>query len=153
MHICYTFTWVVWWILSGLMSISTSPFNVNSYYPIARGRVDGLLWTRSTSINITSVITRGIVAGQNWPPSTTSAIARGRVSGLLRPMPTTFTTSKITWVIMAGIKRPMPTIFLTWIHSDTFFFRTFISALNTELLITAGITIPISYTSITPHRE
>ena len=107
-----TFTFVIGVIVSGLRSIPNYPLNNNYYSPIARGRVTGLLWSRFTSINISTVITRGIVSGQTWPRSTTFAITWGRNSGLLRPMPMTFTTSTINWRQVAGLKRTMSKTFL-----------------------------------------
>ena len=87
-------------IVSGLRPISTSQFNNNSSSLVVRGRVDGLLWTRSTSINISSAITRVKVAGQTWPTYTTSVISWGIVDDIKIPISTEFKTSDITWGII-----------------------------------------------------
>ena len=60
---------------------------------IAGGIGAGILWPISTPINISSAITRRIVADQTLPMFMISAINWDRVAGLLRPMSTTFTTS------------------------------------------------------------
>ena len=78
--------------------------------------MDGILWPISTSINISSTITRGKVAGQAWPMSTTSKITWGRVAGLLRHMSINSITSMSNWVIGGGLKRPMSTALLSWRH-------------------------------------
>ena len=140
-------------ILAGLRPISTSPFSINSCSPISRGRLDGILWSRYTSINISSEITRGIVSGKTWLISTTYAIYLVRVAGLLMPISTSFTTSTINWGIVAGIKRPMSTTSLYLINFHTLFFRTFITAITTEVKIIAGLTRPISYILIYPKHE
>ena len=140
-------------IVGGLIPISTSTFNVNYCYPIARERVDGIFWPRSTSINIPSTITRGRVTGQTWPISTTSTITWGGVSGHLIPMSTTFTTSTITWGRVDGIKRPMSTTFLDQRHFKTFFFITFIIVVTAEGGQMYGLMRTRSYTSIIPNRE
>ena len=116
-------------------------------------RVDGLLWTRSTSINISSVIMRGIVAGKTWPTSPTSVTNWYIVVGLLRPISTTFTTSTINWGRVAGIKRPISTTSLSRRHFHDFFFRTFIDVVTTTVRRMSGLTIPIVYTLIYPHIE
>ena len=118
-------TWVIGVIVDGLIPISTSYFNIKSCYHIARGIVAGILWPRSTSINISSTITSGILDGQTWPTSTTFVITWGRAYGLLMPMSKTFTTSTITWRRVDGLKRPMSITFRTQRHFNTFFFRTF----------------------------
>ena len=46
-----TFNLVMGRLVAGLIHIYISPFNINSCYPIAKVRVAGLLWPRSTSIN------------------------------------------------------------------------------------------------------
>ena len=81
------------------------------------GIVAGLLWPRSTSTNITTMIT--------------SAITRGRV---------------------VGLKRPMSTSSVTQIHYKTFDIRNFIYVMIVGIIM-AGLMIQISYTSITSHRE
>ena len=113
MYICYMFTLLMGIIVAGLRPIFTSPFNINSWSPIARVRVTGLLWPRSTFINTFSAITRGRFSGQTWLTPTTSAITWGRVTGLLRPMYKAFTTSTITLVRVAGLERPMSTTFFS----------------------------------------
>ena len=118
-----TFNLVMGGIVDGMRPISTSPFNINYFSPIARGRVAGLLWPRPTSTNTSSVITRGICSVCKIPMSTTSVMSRGR---------------------LAGLKIPMPTDLLIRRHFKTFFLR------NSIVLITAvggrmaGIMILIS---------
>ena len=98
-------TWRYWWIwkyttvalvmgeiMAGMRPISTSPFNIKYCSPIERGRVSGVLWPRSTSTNISYMITIGRVDGLKIPMSTTSVITGGRVDGFKRPMPTSSLT-------------------------------------------------------------
>ena len=108
-----TFNLVMGGVVASWRPISTSPLNINSCYLIARGRLAGLLWPRSTSIIISYVIIRGRVDGRTLPTSTTSTINWGILNGLLKPMSTNLMTYIITWVIVAGIKRHMSTTFLT----------------------------------------
>ena len=79
-----------------MRTISTFPFNIKSFYLIMRGIVYGILSNRSTSTNITSMIS--------------SAITRGRMAGLKGPMST---TSNINWVSVAGLKIPMSSSLIT----------------------------------------
>ena len=106
--------------------IYTSTFNINPCFLIVIGKLTVLLWPRSTSINISSVNSRGRVDGQTWPTSMTSTITWGRVAGLLIHTSTTFTNCIIKWVIVAGLKISMPTTFLSQRHFYTFFLKTFI---------------------------
>ena len=144
MYIFYTFTLDMGVIVDGLIPIYTSYFNIKSCYHIARGIVAGILWPRSTSINISSTITSGILDGQTWPTSTTSVINWGRADDLLRPMSTTFTTSTIARRRVDGLKRPMYMTFLTQRHFNTFFFRTFIVVVTTVGGIMDGLMRPRS---------
>ena len=129
-----TFTLVRVGIVAGRRPKSTSPFNMNYFRPIARGRVAGILWPRSLSINISSVIKRDRVAGNTWPTSTISVITWGRVASILIPLSTTFTTSTVTWGTVAGLKRPMSATLLTRRHFDKLFFRTF----NVVVMLAGG---------------
>ena len=135
-----TFNLVMGGIMAGMIPIYTYPFKINSCYPIARGRVAGLLWTISTYINIYSNITRGRVTGHTWPASKTSAITWGRVAGLLIPMSITFTTSTSTWGTVDGTKRPMSTHLLIQRHFNNFF-RNFVVVVTTAVVRVDGITI------------
>ena len=139
-------------IVAGRRPISTSTLNINSCSMISRVRVDGLLWDISKSINISFVITIGVMAGRTWPTSTTSEITWGSVVRLNRPISMTFTTSTITWGRVAGIKIPMFTNFLTQRHFDNFFFRTLVVVMMAGGRM-AGLIRTISQTSITPHSE
>ena len=139
-----TFTLVRGWIVAGRRPISTSPFNINSCYPIARVRVAGLLWPRSTYINISSATKRGRVASHTWPTPKTSTITWWSVAGLKRPMSTTFTTSTMTWVRVAGLKRPMSMTLLPRRHFKTFFLGNFVSVVTTAGIRMDGITRPLS---------
>ena len=89
-----TVTLVIGGILAGMRTIFISNFNINSCYPIARGRLAGILWPRSNFTNISSAITRGKLAGLKRPTFSKSTITWGRVAGLKRPMPTTFLTRR-----------------------------------------------------------
>ena len=89
-----TFTLVMVVTVDGRRPISTSPFNINYCYLIARGIVAGGLWPISTSISISSARRR--VFGHNLPTSATSVIIWGIVAGILIPITTTFMTSVIT---------------------------------------------------------
>ena len=120
-----TFTLVMVEIVVVMIPISTSPFNINSCFLIVRGIVAGILWTRSTSINISSAIMRVTVTGQTWHTFITSAITWGRLGVPLRPMTMTFAASAINWVIVYGIKRPMSATFLSQRHLHIFIFRNF----------------------------
>ena len=111
--------------------ISNSSFNINSCYPIARGRMADILWPRSTPINFSSTIKRVKVAGHTSPASMISTFTWGKVADLKRPMSTTFTTYTITWVTVVGLKRPMSTTLLTQRHFNKFFFITFVVAVIT----------------------
>ena len=146
------FTLVMGVIVAGLRPIYASPLKIDSCSLIEIVIVAGLLWTRSASINISSAITRVKLSGKTWPTSTTSAIPWCIMAGLLRPKSTNFMTSAITWGILSGIKIPIFTTFLSQIHFNTFFFRNFIIVVTTTGGIMAGLTIRVSYTSITPHR-
>ena len=126
-----TVTLVIGGILAGMRTIFISNFNINSCYPIARGILAGILWPRSTSINLFYTITRGRVSSHTWPMSTTSAMTWGKVAGIKRPMPTTFTIYMITWGTVVGLKRHMSTTFLTKIHFNKFIFRTFVVNVTT----------------------
>ena len=77
-----TSTLVMGGIMTGMIHISNSPFNINLCSSVSRIRMAGLLSPRSTYINISSVITRGRVPGKTWPTSTISAITWGRVAGM-----------------------------------------------------------------------
>ena len=118
-----TFNLVRGVIVSVWRPISTSPFNMNSCSLIAIGRVSGILWLRSTYINIYSAIMRGRVAGHTWPTSTVSVI---------------------TWGIVAGIKRRMSMNLLTQRHFNILFFRNFVVNITTTGIRITGITRPIS---------
>ena len=139
-----TFALVMGEILAGLRHIVTSHFNTNYFSLIDIERVTVILWPRSTSVNISPTITRGIVARKTWPTSTTSAITRGRVSGILMPTSTTFNTYSINWGKVSGINRPMYMTFLSQKHLHAFFFRTFITTVMTVGWRMAGFTIPRS---------
>ena len=140
MYICYTFTLDMGVIVAGLIPISNSYFNINYCYHIERGRVAGILWPRSNSINISSAITSGRLDGHTWPTSTTSVITWGRADGLLIHMSTNFMTSTITRGRVDGLKRPMYMTFLTQRHFNTFFFRNFIVVVTTRGGIMDGLT-------------
>ena len=127
-----TFTLVIGVVVAGLIPISTSPLNINSYSPIEIVIVAGLLWPRSTFISMSPVIKIGIVAGIKIRMSTTSVITRG---------------------IVAGLKRPVSTTFLTWRHFKTFFFINFIIVATNVGGRIYGFKIPLSYASITTHRK
>ena len=139
-----TSTLVMGLIVSGRRPISTSPLNINYCSLAARGRVAGLLWPRSTSINISYIITIWRVGGHTWPTSTTSAIPWFKVAALLRPMNRTIMTSKISRGTLDFLKRPVSTSFLTKIHFKNFFFRTFVIVDTTAGGRMAGPTRPIS---------
>ena len=125
------FTLVRWLMVAGQRLISAYPFKIKSCYLIARGILAGILWPRSTSINLFYTITRGRVSSHTWPTSTTSAMTWGKVAGIKRPMPTTFTIYMITWGTVVGLKRHMSTTFLTKIHFNKFIFRTFVVNVTT----------------------
>ena len=139
-----TFTLLRGEIVTGRKPISTSTFTMNYCSQIARGRVDGILWPRSTCINIPSAIKRGREAGHTWPTSTTSAITWGSVAGLKRPMSKTFMSSTITWRIVDGINRPMSTTLLTQKHFNIFFFRNVVVVFTTARIRMDGLTRHIS---------
>ena len=139
-----TFILVIGLIVAGLRPIYTSLFNINSCLLILRWILAGLLWPRSTYINISFMIMRKRVAGQSWPTSTTSEITRGEVAGILIPISTTFVPSSINWLIVSGFKRTMSTTFLSRRHFHTFFFRTFITVIKLMGGRMAGLTRPIS---------
>ena len=139
-----TFALVMGLIVAGLRPISTSPLNINYYYPITIGRVAGIFWTRSTYINRYSVITRGRVAGQNLPTSATSTVTWGRVAGLLRPMSKIFMAYTINWGRVSGINRPISATFISWRNFRTLFFRTFVVVVTKTGRRMAGLTRPRS---------
>ena len=119
-----TFALVRGGILACCIPISTSPFNMKLCSLVAKGTVAGLLWLRSTYINISSAINRHRLDCHTWPTSRTSVITWGIVAGIKRPMSTTFATSEITWGRVAGLNRPMSTTFLAREHFNTFFLGT-----------------------------
>ena len=127
-----TFALVMGKIVSSLILIYASLFNINSWSLIVRVILAGIWWPRSTSTNIFSTIIRRIIAGIKIPKSTTYVI---------------------TWVIVPSLNIPMSTTFLTQINCKTFFFRTSIVVVTIVRGRMDGLTRPISYTSITTHRE
>ena len=130
-----TVTWVMGGKVSGLRPIFTYPFNINYCSLVARERVGGLLWPRSTPTNITTMI----------PP----VITIGRVAGLKIPMST---TSAITIRRVDGLKGPMPTDFISQRQSKNFLLLYYIVVVTAVGGIMASLIRPISYTSITTHR-
>ena len=139
-----TFALVGGGLVDSQRPISTSPFNINYFYTDARGRVAGILWPRSTSINIPSTIMRVRVAGRTLPTPTTSTITWVRVDVRNIPMSKLFTTSMITWGRVAGLKRTIYTPYLTWRKFKDFFFRNFVIIVRMVGRRMAGIMIPIS---------
>ena len=139
-----TYTLIMGEIVVGLRRISISYFNINYCFLIARGILAGLLWPRSTSINISSATTRRRVSGKTWPTSMTYAITWGRVASPLRPMSTNFTTSTINWGRVDGRRRNMSTNFLSWRKFHTLLFITFVTVIITAGGRMAGPTRPRS---------
>ena len=121
-----TFTWVMEGRVAGMRPISTSTFNINYCSLIAIGIVDGLLWPRSTSTNITTMISFAIICG--------------RLAGLKRTMST---TSSIAWGIVSGLKRYISTYFFTQRHLNTFLSVNFIVVVATVEVRMAGFMRPI----------